>query len=233
MAKKKKKSKELLAFPRVVECREDCLGCGYPLEGIPAPGSCPECGLPFEDGLCNLQIAGVAKRSAGPTWRRVVWVIMAVVAFLYGNLVALLFINSPIIALVILAALIAGVVGMALTSPSKKGTGSEYFTFVQGGFWRWPIGSDQRVSEFRAFDGENPGVTLKPVSRVWASMSVVQFDERGKREVLLSGGFRCQRDDLEIVQGAMIRLMQGESIAEDHELIERLNNLHDPEFTSV
>lgn len=232
MAKKKKK-KELLAFPRVVERPEDCLGCGYPLEGIPAPGLCPECGLPFEHGLSGLQIAGVAKQSSGPAWRRAVWIVIAIVAFLYGNLVTLLFMGSPMIALVILAALIASVVGMALTSPSKKGTGSEYFTFVQGGFSRWPIGADPSVREFRAWDGVNPGVTLKPVSRVWASMSVVQFDERGKREVLLSGGFRCQRDDLPIVQGGLIRLMQGESIADDHELIERLNNLHEPEFTSV
>jgi hypothetical protein len=232
MAKKKKK-KEPLPFPRVMEGSEDCLGCGYPVEGIPSPGSCPECGLPFEHGLSGLQIAGVAKTSAGPAWRRAVWLVIAIVAFLYGNLVTLLFINSPIIALVILAALIAGVVGMALTSPSKKGVGSEYFTFVQGGFWRWPVGADQRVSEFRSFDGVNPGVTLKPVSRVWASMSVVQFNEHGKREELLSGGFRCQQIDLQLVGDALESLVRGESIAENHELIERLNNLHNPEFTSV
>ncbi len=232
MAKKKKKN-EPLPFPRVVERPEDCLGCGYSLEGIPAPGSCPECGLPFEHGLSGLQIAGVAKKSAGPAWRRAVWIVIAIVAFLYGNLIAILFINSPIIALVILAALIAGVVGMALTSPSKKGVGSEFFTFVQGGFSRWPVGADPSVREFRSWDGVNPGVTLKPVSRVWASMSVVQFDERGKREVLLSGGFRCQQIDLQMVGEALEKLVRGESIAEEQELIERLNNLHIPEFSSV
>jgi hypothetical protein len=79
----------------------------------------------------------------------------------------------------------------------------------------------------------NPGVTLKPVSRVWASMSVVQFNEHGKREELLSGGFRCQQIDLQLVGDALESLVRGESIAENHELIERLNNLHNPEFTSV
>jgi hypothetical protein len=226
-----KKKKELLPFPRLVERPEDCLGCGYPLEGIPAPGLCPECGLPFEHGLSGLQIAGVAKKSAGPSWRRAVWLLIAIVAFLYSQIMVLLFMSDPIIALGVLGAIGAGALGMALTSPNKKGTGSEYFTFVQGGFSRWPIGSGPEVREFRTWDGVNPGVILKPVSRVWASMSVVQFDERGKREVLLSGGFRCQRDDLPMVGDAMVKLVRGESIAEEHELIERLNNLHSPEFS--
>lgn len=229
-----KKKKELLPFPRLLEKPEACLGCGYPLEGIPAPGACPECGMEFYDRFSGIQIAGVAKRSAGPTWRRVVWVIMAVVAFLYGNLVALLFINSPIIALVILAALIAGVVGMALTSPSKKGIGSELFTFVQDGFSRWPVGVSPAVREFRAWDGVNPCVFVKPVSRVWGSIKIVQFDERGKREVVLSGGFRCRTEQLPLVEQSIEILMRGESICDDEglfeQLLEGMNNPADDGF---
>ena len=228
-----KKKKELLPFPRLLDQPEACLGCGYPLDGIPAPGSCPECGMEFFDRYSGLQIAGVAKKSGGPAWRRAVWIVLAVVAFLYGNLLPFLFISSAIIALVILAALIAGVVGMALTSPSKKGAGSEYFTFVRTGFSRWPTGTESAAREFRAWDGVKPGVMVKPVSRVWASMKIVHFDERGKREVLLSGGFRCRTELIPVVEQAIGMLMRGESIADDHALIEQLDDPDDPSNNPV
>ncbi|MFK7760130.1 MAG: hypothetical protein AB8C13_09295 [Phycisphaerales bacterium] len=189
--------------------------------------------MSFDSVLGGLQIAGVAKKSAGPTWRRVTWIVIAVVAFLYGNLIGVLLIGAPLIALIVLLAIIAAVIGMLLTSTNKKGTGSEFFTFVQGGFSRWPIGGGFETREYQELDGQDPRVIIKRVSRVWASMSVVQFDDRGKRQVLLAGGIRCQDVDREVVEGLLMKLVNGESIAEEHEHIQRLNNLHNPEFSTL
>ena len=229
-----KKKKELLPFPRLLEKPEACLGCGYPLEGIPAPGSCPECGMEFYDRFSGIQIAGVAKKSGGPAWRRAVWIVIAIISFLYFNVIGVLIFTLPWMALVIFLAIVAGVNAMIFTSPNKKGAGSEYFIFVQNGFSRWPTGTKNAVREFRAWDGVNPCVFVKPVSRVWGSIKIVQFDERGKREVVLSGGFRCRTEQLPLVEQSIEMLMRGESICDDEglfeQLLEGMNNPADDGF---
>ena len=228
-----KNKKELLPFPRLLVKPEACLGCGYPLDGIPAPGSCPECGMEFYDRFSGLQIAGVAKKSGGPAWRRAVWIVIAIISFLYFNVIGVLIFTLPWMALVIFLAIVAGVLAMIFSSPNKKGAGSEYFTFVRSGFSRWPTGTENAAREFRAWDGVKPGVMVKPVSRVWASMKLVHFDERGKREVLLSGGFRCRTEQIPVVEQAIGMMMRGESIADDHELIGQLDDPDDPSNNPV
>tara|TARA_R110002096_G_scaffold344921_2_gene537989 strand:- start:263125 stop:263640 length:516 start_codon:yes stop_codon:yes gene_type:complete len=114
-----KKKKELLPFPRLLGKPEACLGCGYPLDGIPAPGSCPECGMEFYDQFSGLQIAGVAKKSGGPAWRRAVWIVIAIISFLYFNVIGVLIFTLPWMALVIFLAIVAGVLAMIIESQQE------------------------------------------------------------------------------------------------------------------
>tara|TARA_R110002096_G_scaffold344921_2_gene537988 strand:- start:262929 stop:263144 length:216 start_codon:yes stop_codon:yes gene_type:complete len=64
-------------------------------------------------------------------------------------------------------------------------------------------------------------------------MKLVHFDERGKREVLLSGGFRCRTELIPVVEQAIGMMMRGESIADDHELIGQLDDPDDPSNNPV
>jgi len=205
--------REPLPFPTLGERLDECLGCGYPLVGIPAPGICPECGVGFEDGESVLTIAGVAKNSGGPIWRKVAWVSIGVVAFLYSQLLGLVLISAPLIALVIFLGLVASTAAMAMTGKQKK-RGTEMFAFTSSGFSRWTVGSDPSSRLFVAWHGVNPAVKVRRVSNVWGSMKIVDFDRDGKRIVMLEGGFRCPAVDLGLVEKIMDALVHGESVAD-------------------
>ncbi|MBL4808793.1 MAG: hypothetical protein JKY43_01890 [Phycisphaerales bacterium] len=200
-----------LPFPALGERLDECLGCGYPLVGIPAPGVCPECGVGFEDGESVLVVAGVAKGSGGPVWRKVAWVGIGAVAFLYSQLWVLLVMAVPLVGLVFFIGLLIATTAMAMTGKQKK-RGTEMFAFTVSGFSRWTVGSDPSGRLFVAWDGINPAVIVRRVSNVWASMKVVDFDAEGKRFVMLEGGFRCPAVDIELVDKILNQLVRGESI---------------------
>jgi hypothetical protein len=208
--------REPLPFPALGERPDECLGCGYPLVGIPAPGVCPECGVGFEDGESVLTIAGVAKSSGGPIWRKVVWVCIGVVAFVYSQLLGLVLLSAPLVALVIFLALVASTTAMAMTGKQKK-RGTEFFAFTVSGFSRWTVGSDPSSRIFVAWDGINPAAMVRRVSNVWASMKIVDFDADGKRIVMLEGGFRCPAVDIELIDTVMNQLVRGSSIEDIRE----------------
>lgn len=205
--------REPLPEPRLVQQLDECLGCGYPVAGIPAPFVCPECGLGFDTGVSVLLIAGVSKHDGGPRWRTAVWIVIAIVAFLYGNLLGVLLISLPLVALMIFVGLVASVIGMALTNKQKK-RGTEMFALVPSGLSRWTVGSDPSTRLFIPWHGVNPAVKVRRVSNVWGSMKIVDFDRDGKRIVMLEGGFRCPAVDIELIDMIMNQLVRGESISD-------------------
>ncbi len=214
--------REPLPFPALDERLDECLGCGYPLDGIPAPGVCPECGVGFEDGISVLTIAGVAKGLAGPVWRKFAWVCIGIVAFLYSQLWVLMLQGIPLVALMVLLGLIASTAGMALTGKQKK-LGSEIFAITTSGFSRWTVGSDPSTRMFTRWDGIKPVAIVKRVSNVWASVKLVDFDDQGKRFIMLESGFRCPAVDLDLIESTLNKLVRGESILDiaDDERFER------------
>ncbi len=201
----------LLPFPRLCTRPTECLRCGYPLEGIPAPGRCPECGLGFDDDYSVLQIAGVAKSDGGPAWRKIVWGVLFGVTFVYAQLIVLVVTRYPWASLISFAALSASIVAMAITS-KQKNRGSEHFAFTESGFSRWTIGTDPDTRVYADWVGGQRMVVLKKVSPVWARLKVVAVGLEGKRSVVLDAGLRCPHEDLDLLERILGRLVGGEPI---------------------
>lgn len=228
--------KQPLPFPMLVERLDECLGCGYPLEGIPAPGFCPECGVGFDEGKSVLVLAGVAKNSGGPMWRRIVWILIGILAFVYSQLLGILIMTVPWIGLIIFLMLVFSTIAMAMTGKQKK-RGSEVFAFTKSGIARWTTGSVATSRNFKLWEGTNPAAFVRRVSSVWASVKIVSFDDNGKRVVPIECGIRCRVEKIPYVEASIKLLILGESIADDHELIEQLddpsNNPVDAAFNMV
>lgn len=202
---------KLLPFPILAPHLGACLRCGYPLEGLPAFGVCPECGLGYEDERTVLQISGVAKNEGGPLWRKLVWGVLITLALIYTQLLGVFVFTYPWVALVIFAILLAGVVAMVMTG-THRSRGSETFGFTPAGFARWTIGADPSTRVFTDWGGVQRAVVVKRISPVWARAKVVSFDEAGKRFTQLETGFRCPQEDLAVVERLLTRLIRGESV---------------------
>ncbi len=67
--------------------------------------------------------------------------------------------------------------------------------------------------------GDRRALVLKRVGSVWSMLKVVEFDQDGKRKILLHTGFRGPQEDLGLVEQILERLIQGEPIGE-HDGIE-------------
>lgn len=200
--------KKPLPFPELVDRFDDCLGCGYPFAGLPAPGLCPECGVGFDEGQSVLLIAGIGKGTRGPLWRKIVWVLIGILAFVYSQLLGILVISWPWISLVIFLMLVASTIAMAMTN-KQKSRGTEMFALTRDGLSRWTLGSKPDSRDFVRWDGINPGVFVRRVSRVWASLKIVYFDDEGKRIIPLECGFRCLEDRNGWVEGIVSAFVEG------------------------
>lgn len=206
-------TKQPLPFAQLVPHLQHCAQCGYSLEGIAAPGVCPECGLSFEEGLSVLVLAGVARTASGPAWRKASWVGLGVLAFVTIQGAGLLFFFAPWIGLLLFVALVIGVVAMILTTRQKKG-GTEYFVFTHQGLSRWTLGSDPTTRAFVAWSGDQRRATIKRVSSVWASIRIVCRQEDGRPRPVLIGGFRCREEDIELIEGVLNAMLLGEPIGD-------------------
>lgn len=203
-----------LPYPILTSIDHDhCGQCGYPLEGIPAPGQCPECGLAFDAGICALRITGIAKSAAGPKWRKPVWVLIAVVAYLMSQIVALTLFTYPLVALGLMLAVVAAVVAMALTGKQKK-TGTETFTFSRYGFSRWTLKTAESERDFVAWPGVKCGFTMKQVSVYWATLKLRAVDENGKHTTEFQAGIRCRAEDIRVIGDILDQLAKGLSFDE-------------------
>jgi len=207
MTKKKKPKQSSLHSPCLRSTFEDCLQCGYPLEGIPVPGQCPECGLHFYDGRSTLNISGIAKGSSGPLWRKIIWIIIGVFGFVYSQLWALAMMKGfGWFALLGFVALVASVASMVLTS-KQKNRGTEHFVFTYTGLSRWTVGSDPTTRIFIPWPGFKRSTTITRVSSKWAKLKIVAVDEQGKHTCPLEAGFRCPQEDIAMIQNVINALL--------------------------
>jgi len=217
MSKPKKTS---LSPPRLQACLKDCLSCGYPLEGIPVPGQCPECGLKIYPGRSTLCISGVAKGTPGPMWRKIVWVCIGLFGFLYSQLwVIALTEGMGWFTGIGFVMLLASISAMVVTS-KQKSRGSEQFAFTREGFSRSTVGSPPTARIFIEWDGVKRAAVIKRVGSVWASLKIVTVDQDGKHTTPLETGFRCAQEDIGIIQEVVDALLDGR----DLEAIESLES---------
>ncbi len=210
--------REPLPMPKVVGHSANCMSCGYSLDGIPAPGYCPECGVRFGDGACVIEFAGVARRAGGPKWRRVVWIVLAIVSIIYFQLIGLIIFSYPWVALVGFAAIVSGVVGMAVSGKQQKKTGVEVFSVTPDGIGRREFRGHEENTEFIRWDGGHPVIKLDRVSRVWARIKIGVRGSDGKQQLLLDAGFRCPAEDLEVLHALISKQICNESL-DDRESI--------------
>lgn len=191
------------------------MSCGYALEGIPAPGVCPECGMGFGAGACVIEFAGVARRSGGPLWRRVVWIVLAIVSMIFFQVLGLLIINEQHwVAIVGFAAIISGVVGMAMSGKQQKKTGVEIFSITPDGFGRRECRGPEEHTEFVRWDEGHPVIKIDRVSRVWARIKIGVRVGGQKQRYILDAGFRCPAEDLGVLHALISKQIRKESLEE-------------------
>lgn len=205
-------------MPRLAQRPEDCLACGYPLDGIPAPGACPECGCGFDDGYSVIEFSGVARRDSQPVWRRGVWILLAAGAFLLAQIVGILIIKGMVwVALLVLAAIIAGTMGMALTA-RQKSTGSERFSITPNGMGRAVIGQRDDACRFIAFDAPPPTAQIERIGQYWARIKLQRIQPNDKPQILLDAGFRCPSEDLLVLEQLIERQLNGQGLGDPTEI---------------
>ncbi len=204
-----------LPFPILMDLgSQACLACGYSLDGLPAPGECPECGLEFDEGLSALMIHGVPKTVGGPRWRKVVWGIIVGCAFVYAQIMILFVQVNPIAAGAVFLAIVAASVGMAVTNRQKK-TGTEIIVFSRFGIGHWPKSKKEKREHDRIFSpwqGVKIGATIKQISSVWLRLKIRSIDEKGKHTIVFDTGFRCQAADIPVITQIINRLAEGQWI---------------------
>ncbi len=188
---------------------QNCISCGYPLEGIPLPGKCPECGVGVYSGRSTLCVSGVARGTAGPLWRKIVWVCIGFFAFVYsqGWGFALMKGMGWFVGLGFVM-LLTSITAMIMTS-KQRSRGTEQFAFTVGGFSRWPVGSSMTACTFSEWSGVKRGAVVKRVSAVWASLKIVEVDRDGRHTIPLEAGFKCAQEDIPVIQQILDVLLEG------------------------
>lgn len=185
---------------------ERCLGCGYPLEGMPAGSVCPECGTPIPGPDDVVILSGVARITETSRGRRWAWIVICIGGFVYAQVLPILVFSKPVYTGLIFAILLFSILGLLLTGRSHK-RGKERFVFTPHGWGRSTIDTED-VNEFTPWDGR-VHARWKRISSVWYRLRVDTFDEQGKRRSLLDAGVRCPDADIEWLAPALETLSAG------------------------
>lgn len=208
-----------LQDPVWTDAADTCVGCGYSLSGLSAPGRCPECGAPYGTG--QLVLTGIVRVSR-PTspFRRAAWLAVIGGAVLLSMLWPILLAFQAVLLLVLFLAMVGGIIALWVTGPRER-SGVERLVLTPAGIARIALraASDRAAwdSLFTPFDGAN-SVEFKRVSPVWRQvrLSVVTpgpagTGSRPNRRRVFEAGFRCadshapevERVVREFVQGAL------------------------------
>lgn len=184
-----KQSKVSLPFPTRVGFPTICPACNYDLAGAEKLDRCPECGAPIAPGASCLAIACVPRRTPGPIWRRVAWVLIALGFAALSQTWLFILVWQPWMLGVLLLACVASALGMVLTgTPVSKATERVVFSPVgiARGVW------NQRDSAFHSWTGGESCRVIR-LGAVWQRLMLMNGDGR----VLMDLGFRCRDDALE------------------------------------
>jgi len=196
-----------LPFPARVAFPKICPRCAYDLAGSSKSDRCPECGLAIDPGSVCIAIACVPKRSAGPAWRRNVWILITIVLFFTLQGWPFIFMISPwLFGLLLLACILATAAMVKTGTAGKRST--ERVIFTPAGFVRSTWASDENMT-FHPWDGDY-NASGKPIGALWQRIVIRHLPEeqsnngrnaegKNKYVTLFSAGLRCKRDDLVIL----------------------------------
>lgn len=198
-----KRGKAPLPFPTRVGFPTICPACNYDLAGAERLDRCPECGVSIAPGASCLAIACVPRRTPGPAWRRVAWVLIALGFAVLSQAWPFIMMWQPWLLGVLFLACIASALGMVLTgTPVSKAT--ERVVFSPVGFARGVWG--QRDSAFHPWSGDERCRVMR-LGAVWQRLVLV----RGEGGVLLDTGFRCRADALDALAACVELFSRGET----------------------
>jgi len=144
---------------------EYCPGCSYALTGLSPPGTCPECGLAFDEH--TLVMIGIPRRGSSTSpIRRVLWGVVIAVGAVWSNLVGFLLIFEPAMLLLTGVLWIGGAIALLATGKKRERSATQPIIFTSGGFG---LASDEHTDAgavFSSWENVN-GFNLKRLGPNW------------------------------------------------------------------
>jgi hypothetical protein len=190
-----------------------CVVCGYSLDGLAAPGRCPECGAPFD--LRQLVVCGVFEGSRGGwTVRTWGWVGLSVSLFILIQCMVPMLAWSWEVTLALLLALVGGVIWM-IASNKRERSGSERFVFSGAGIARLPLKqptSGVKLDSAFVPWGNASVVELQKISPVWWKLRIGEPSGEAVTWVF-KAGVRCPLEGADRLRGEIRALMESASAA--------------------
>lgn len=200
----------VLPEPSFVQHAPFCLRCGYNLEGLAPPNTCPECGLFFEAG--TLIVAGIPRsmtKNSSPI-RRLVWVLLLVLSAGFYLSWGFIIFRFKWFALAWAGAIIGLLVWLLSTSQRER-RAYERFAFTRDGIARLPYamkaGETNIDTVFVAWEDADSFV-IRRVGPFWKRLIVGKRGAGGEiAETVFDAGFRCSDEHAMTVRDAMERAM--------------------------
>lgn len=205
-----------LPDPQFLDPPTWCLACGYALDGIPAPGACPECGQRFP--AAYLVLGGIVQGSSRNRGRSALWIGLGAAWYILGSFgIMLAIMISPALALALVVVLVGSVVVMIMTSKRDR-RGSEQLVFSHGVIGGRSIEKTKKKGKKKnapantagEVDRIAPGLSfeLRRVSPVWRSLRIGSANGNRVKSAVFRAGVRCTDQDEAMVRSAIADLLE-------------------------
>jgi hypothetical protein len=201
----------LLQDPVWTDAADLCIGCGYSLRGLAAPGKCPECGAEFGTG--QLVLTGIVNRSrrTSPA-RRAAWTAVITGAILLSLFWIVLLVFNAVLLIATVIAVGGGLIALWITGPRER-SGIERLVMAPAGIARVAIRTptDQnRLDTIYTPWGNANSVEITRVSPVWRRVKVrIVESGAGVTSTIFDAGFRCSDAAAPDVDHAIRGLIRG------------------------
>lgn len=197
-----------LPDPMWADGPHQCLGCGYALDGLAAPGICPECGAPFD--VQALVLHGIPNSSKGtPLWRRLAWIALIVGGFLLTQTMVYIGMFLSWWLVLAFAAAIVGVAIWLLATGPRDRASTERFILTSAGIARVPVKA--RPGEWldsiliRLDDCDT--VRLDRISPFWRRVRLGVRGATTSADTRFDAGIRCPDASAETVRATLLAMI--------------------------
>lgn len=193
---------------------EHCAACGYSLSGLGTPGSCPECGLPYDDQ--TLVMIGMPRRGSTLTpMRRFLWGVVIAVGVLWMNCIGFITIE-PMIFMIAGVGWLIGLIALLATGKRER-SATQPIIFTAGGFG---LASDadtdagrtlQPWSDVNLFRFERVGANWYRIKLLWSDAPDSDHGRIKSRSVKFEAGVRCGDEDADRVRATLTHHLRQQS----------------------